>query len=456
MRECVASGVPLKTSLILFWFLSTTAKAILPLPFPPELPEDEEPAEIERDPKSVPAYYELYSGGQKREMRLPQFGDQVDALGYSGLETFMVPHSLRTRVDFWKKIYTEVSSQEALLHDAEYPEITYGIVNLSEFEKDPSLSYRQKMRLINNYLKVEKRKIEEKLKLLESLEANPLQIPIEAFGLFTRFEKISNPNKFRSAAKRVRAQIGQRDKLVQGFLFGGRYFSHMMQVFEREKLPKELTRLPMVESAFNLAAKSRVGASGIWQFMRSTGKRFLRIDRLVDERNDPILASVAAAKLLRQNYEGLGSWPLAITAYNHGREGMSRAVRELATRDLNTIIRQYRSRTFGFASANFYSEFLAILEVEKEYRKHFGLFLVDPPLEIEELVLAKDEGFATLAIRCNMSQHDLEIINPALSDIVVSGKAPIPKDYPLRVLKGLSAKCVPPPPDRPETKVKDA
>ena len=78
-----------------------------------------------------------------------------------------------------------------------------------------------------------------------------------------------------------------------------------------------------------------------------------------DERYDPIAASDAAARHLQDNYELLRTWPLAVTAYNHGANGMRRAVRLLGTRDLGTISERYRSRTFGFASRNFYSEFIA-------------------------------------------------------------------------------------------------
>ena len=89
-------------------------------------------------------------------------------------------------------------------------------------------------------------------------------------------------------------------------------------------LPTELAALPHVESSFNTYAYSKVGAAGMWQFMRGTGRRFLRIDAAVDERLDPYRSTEAAASFLEQNYIVLGSWPLALTAYNHGAGGMKR------------------------------------------------------------------------------------------------------------------------------------
>ena len=84
----------------------------------------------------------------------------------------------------------------------------------------------------------------------------------------------------------------------------------------------------------------------------------MKISYEIDERLDPILASEAAAKLMQENYQTLGSWPLAITAYNHGMAGMKRAKRKLHTSDIAKIVAKYRSRYFKFASRNFYCEFL--------------------------------------------------------------------------------------------------
>ena len=105
--------------------------------------------------------------------------------------------------------------------------------------------------------------------------------------------------------------IAHREKFEQAIKRSGRYLPLMESIFAREyNLPVELTRLPFVESSFNIRARSKVGASGIWQFMRSTGKLFLKINDGVDERNDPIRATEAAAKLLKMNFGSLKSWPL--------------------------------------------------------------------------------------------------------------------------------------------------
>src|SRR5262249_57227313 len=133
-----------------------------------------------------------------------------------------------------------------------------------------------------------------------------------------------------------------------------------------------------------LHAYARCGAAGMWQFSRPTGRRFMRVDSLVDERRDPFASSRAAALYLREVHNALDSWPLAITAYNHGPEGMARAVREVGTTDIATIIRQYDGKAFGYASRNFYAEFLAALQVEQDYQTHFGDLPLDAPLRFRE------------------------------------------------------------------------
>ncbi|MBI4405519.1 MAG: lytic transglycosylase domain-containing protein [Deltaproteobacteria bacterium] len=433
----------MKATLVAMSLLSFSVLAILPVPYPTEPWEEEQPLwTVRRDPKNIAAFAELYSGGQAREMELPKFENAPDTLGYKADETFTIPSDLRPRVEFWKKIYSQYTSSEAVLHDADYPEIIYQVVDIGHIISDKALSYRKQMKIVNKLLKGEKEKIVRRLLDLHARRADPSSIPLEDFSTFKQFESIRDEDKFLLATQRIRAQIGQRDRVVQGFFYGGRYFHKMMEIFKSKKLPVELTRLPLVESAFNLQARSRVGASGVWQFMRSTGKKYLRIDRMVDERNDPLTATRAAADLLRQNFEALGSWPLAITAYNHGREGVAKAMRVLATESLSHIIKQYKSRTFGFASSNFYSEFLAMIDLEKEYRSHFGKLMVDTPIRFVEFTVNADARFEELALACAVTEQELATLNPALTDWVVGGRGPVPRSFILKVPENKFDRCL--------------
>jgi membrane-bound lytic murein transglycosylase D len=207
----------------------------------------------------------------------------------------------------------------------------------------------------------------------------------------------------------------------------------MEGIFRDEGLPVELTRLPLIESCFDLSAYSKAGAAGIWQFMPATGRRFMRIDTLVDERRDPITSTRAAARFLRQLHVSLGTWPLAITGYNHGPEGIARAVRATGTTDIAEIIRDYRGRAFGFASRNFYAEFLAALDVERERERYYGGIVHDPPSRTHELRLTHSLGIEVAARLARTEREELARLNPALSRTVVRGTRAIPAGYRLRL-----------------------
>jgi len=126
-----------------------------------------------------------------------------------------------------------------------------------------------------------------------------------------------------------------------------------------------------VESSFDAEAISPAGAIGLWQLMPETARRYLRVDEEVDERLQPAKATRAAAAYLRTAHDALGSWPLAITAYNYGLNGTRRAVDALGTRDLGTLIERHESPAFGFAVKNFYVQFLAAAHVAMNQPYYF-------------------------------------------------------------------------------------
>lgn len=210
--------------------------------------------------------------------------------------------------------------------------------------------------------------------------------------------------------------------------------------------------MPLIESCFNVHAYSKVGAAGVWQFMPSTARNYMRVDGAVDERLDPITATRAAARFMRQNYAQLGTWPLAIKAYNHGPAGIARAVRETGTTDVVTIIENYHGPAYKFASRNFYPEFLAALHVERNYRSYFGDLSLDPPLSAETVQLTGRTSI-TAAARCaGTDQWEIASLNPSLLPAVHAGRQPIPPGYELRLPRGSGERfrtclaSLPPPP----------
>jgi membrane-bound lytic murein transglycosylase D len=198
-------------------------------------------------------------------------------------------------------------------------------------------------------------------------------------------------------------------------------------------LPAELSALPHVESSFDPTAYSKAGAAGLWQFMRSTGRRYMRIDATVDERMDPYRSTVAAAQLLKFNYDLLGTWPLALTAYNHGAAGMRRAKEKQGTDDIVTIIRQHQSRTFGFASRNYYVAFLAALEIDRDAKKYFGALTQHPEVKTQSLELPAYVPVSALERTFGVNLQTLRELNPALTAAVWSGDRYVPQGFVLKL-----------------------
>jgi membrane-bound lytic murein transglycosylase D len=326
------------------------------------------------------------------------------------------------RVEFWKRIYSEVDTGGGLLHDTDDLSVVYEVVRLpgsgSRLGQERFLRERRE-----HYQAILRRLATGKRSGLDAEERRVL-------ALFPA--GVSNAT-LRNAAGRVRFQLGQADKFRAGLIRQGRWENYMRGVFAERGMPVELASLPHVESSFNPAARSHVGASGLWQFTRSTGRLYMRVDHVIDERNDPWIATVAAARLLASNYERTRAWPLALTGYNHGVGGMERAMRQLGTRDMATIIERYEGRAFGFASKNFYASFLAALEVEENAERYFGRLARDAPESPEIIALDGYYRPATLASAFGVSLEELRAANLALLDGVWKGQRLIPKGYPLRV-----------------------
>ena len=267
-------------------------------------------------------------------------------------EDFEVEESLQKRVGFWFDIYSRYNGYHKVIHHNLYPWIVYEVVDVRGMDQPE---------------KVMKNKVKSYKQLFKRLARQKGEFSASDLEWIALFDESPNPRKaLRTAASKIRYQTGQRDSIEAGLFRSRHYLSQMEQLFIAEGLPSELTRLPFVESSFNWDVYSRVGAAGMWQFMRRTGKKFLRVNRSIDERMSPLKSTKAAARLLKQNHRILyKSWPLAVTAYNHGPTGLRRAVRHTQSRDLANIIARYRHKRFSFASANFYSCFLAVLHIEK-------------------------------------------------------------------------------------------
>ena len=348
-------------------------------------------------------------------------------------QDFPRPAALEPQIRFWRAIFTEHSTHQVVLHDAFYLDKVYKVL---DFRREAAgMDAVELERLKREVTDLEIERLRRTLFRLHELGPNPQGLDSEEAAVFALWADDRSPGRFLDAAgaKRLRSQRGLRERFAEGLRESRRWFPEMERMFREADLPVELTRLPLIESCFNVQAYSKAGAAGIWQFIPATGRRFLRIDGLVDERRDPLASTRAAARYLAILYDELGSWPLAITSYNHGPNGIARAVEEVGSRDIATIVRRYDGDAFGFASRNFYAEFLAALEVEGDHKTYFGELTFPAPLEAREHRLSRPVGIQVAARMAGVDRDELAELNPALSDAVVSGRHHIPSGYRLRL-----------------------
>jgi membrane-bound lytic murein transglycosylase D len=329
---------------------------------------------------------------------------------------------IRPNVAFWEKIYSKYSSSYGLIHHSENLNIIYEVVKIAE-----STDRRSRRR---NQKKI--RSIKEKYRtILAKLANGEKPSTPEERRVLKLFMPLTDRPTLENAINKIRFQRGQKNRFREGIIRSGAYLARIKRIFRKFGLPEELAYLPHVESSFNYQAYSKFGASGIWQFTWSTGRRFMRVNYTVDERRDPILATYAAASFLKENYELLGSWPLALTAYNHGANGMKRARDKYGSYE--QIFKKYDGRRFGFASRNFYAEFLAAREIAAKYQSHFGPLVLDAPKDCREVKLKNYVPLTALLKHFKVDVNTIKAYNPALRKPVYTGQKYLPRGYYLRL-----------------------
>lgn len=253
---------------------------------------------------------------------------------------------LDKKVKFWELIFNEYSTSQLVVHDLQSPDLIVAVLDNGKVKNQKTAV-----------------RLAPYSKLLKDFAVNGRI----AQNMSPAHKKLWKTYSKDSAAKsrllsgrvELRTQLGLSDTFHEAALRAQLYLPRMEKIFKEHGLPTELTRLPFVESMFNVKAVSKVGASGLWQLMPAAARDHIVVSRHKDERNSPIRATYAAAKIMKANYARLKNWPLAVTAYNHGANGIKRGVDKLGSDNLSDLILSYRSPSFGFASQNFYASFVA-------------------------------------------------------------------------------------------------
>ncbi len=337
-----------------------------------------------------------------------------------GRERFPLYPDIRPNVRFWEKIYGRYTTRQGVLHDKHRLNIIYTVIDLVDWSTPGSARVnRELIKLARRHYK----------KILDQLGAGKKPVTREEKRVAAMFPTRSRL-AFRRARDDIRLQIGQKDRFRRGVIRSGAYMHSIKRIFRSYGLPAELAYLPHVESSYNPKAYSKAGAAGIWQFTRATGRQYMIINSFIDERNDPLLSTRAAARFLKSSYKQLGSWPLALTAYNYGQAGMERALRE--RKNYENIFNNHRTRLFRFASRNFYSEFLAAVYTARKLEKNPAIILDRP----QATLTIRLRGYANVHdIRAHfkISAIDFSRLNPALKKPVLAGEKYIPKSFPVRL-----------------------
>ncbi len=350
-------------------------------------------------------------------------------------ELFPIPETLVPAVEFWRAVFSRYSSDQSVIHDDRRLDVVYEVVESTDLQQD-GRSEGTVQRLRERRVRAEIERVQGVLRSLagdRTVDVDDAEK--ERFRALLDGLPDGSP-QFRAAKGRVRAQAGLKDHFANAIEVSGWFMPGIERALERAGVPTEIKCLPFVESMFNYTARSRVGASGAWQFTRATGGRYLQIDSAVDARADVLLAADGAARMLADNYRRVKSWPLALTGYNHGIGGMERAARSLGTRDIGTIVERYSSSTFGFASRNFYVEFIAAVSVYQERETLFPGVEARPELRFDAFPPTKFVSLIDLSLLTEVELAALEKLNPALHPDVVRGNLLVPAGYPLRVPEG--------------------
>ncbi|MCI5148022.1 MAG: LysM peptidoglycan-binding domain-containing protein [Candidatus Electrothrix sp. MAN1_4] len=328
---------------------------------------------------------------------------------------FPVYRIIAPNVQFWEKIYGTYTSNQGVLHDKDDLSIIYGVIDFiprgtpgagkvnAQLEKVVRLRHK---------------------KMLEKFADGKKPSTKEERKIYALFKGKQKADVFREAIKNLRVQTGLKDNFRKGVIRSGAYMPFIKKIMRARNLPVELAYLPHVESSFNLNAHSKAAAVGLWQFTKYTGREYMTINELVDERFDVYLSSLAAAEFLQENYRQLGAWPLALTAYNYGRAGMVRAQKKWGT--YPRIIKHHETGIFKFASKNFYSEFIAAVRVARRLENDRSLVKDRPWINVT-FRLRDYASAPELSKYFGINAEEFERLNPALRDPVLEGRKYIPE-----------------------------
>lgn len=213
--------------------------------------------------------------------------------------------------------------------------------------------------------------------------------------------------------------IKQRSSVAYMLGAGNFYIPLFEEALDQHGLPLELKYLPIIESALNPVAKSKVGATGLWQFMLATGQRYgLEVNSVVDDRCDPLKSTQAAARFLKDLYNIYGDWSLVIAAYNCGPGNVNKAIhRAGGVKDYWAIYPYLPSETRGYVPA-----FIAANYVMNYYCEHnICPMKTKMPIATDTVVVTRDVHLDQITAYCNIEKESIKSLNPQYKTNIIPG-----------------------------------
>lgn len=346
------------------------------------------------------------------------------------------PPILEPAISFWRHVFGKYSRHQVVIHARDYPNKIFTVLDY----RDEAASGMSEAAIAQQRRRDTEQTIDRINQLLGEIDAADGQrsgLSDDAKAIVELFADLDDPDIFSKVRGRVRAQQGVLERTREGLERAGRYLPYMEAVFAERDLPKALTRLPLVESSFDTRAYSKVGAAGVWQFIPSSARRYMRLDHMLDDRRDPWNSTVAAAEHLRDDYALLQDWPLAITAYNFGRTGVKRALEAVDGDSLADLIAHYENPRFGFASRNFYASFVAAVDVEQARDRWFDIPLRPAePARFDEVETKHYVAWSTLQRLSGWDRETFRRHNPAYGDMVRKDELFVPPNHRIRIAPG--------------------
>lgn len=350
----------------------------------------------------------------------------------TGLDPALFPEPvvLQSAVHFWTKVFGEWGDNQSVVHASVRP---YQVVQILTFDPDGPAAERRA---------TEKQAVDNAEQALRGIVAAGADVSRLSTNQREVYDALGGGpvQKFQALEGTLRVQRGLRERTRNALTVAGRYLPSMERIFANYGLPRALTRLPIVESSFDLLAYSKVGAAGIWQFMPAAARIYMTLDAVQDDRRDPWTSTDAAARFLRDNHEALGTWPLAITAYNYGRGGVQRALATTGGSTLADLVEHYDNPRFGFASSNFYAEFLAANVVATHAAHYYGPLATVAPIRFDTMTTSNYVPYRSLEEISGADAGQFAMLNPSFSAAVVDGHMRVPPGATIRVPAGDAAR----------------